>query len=84
MSVNNLVLQGLFEEQKIIKKETTPNFKVDDYKNPPEKDIQKGSDDKPMYRSKKLPGGEVVRFAIMKNKGPRGGSTKATSFWRPK
>lgn len=74
----------LYEARKVIGKTDKPNFTVDEYKNPNKKDIVKGEDKKPMYRSKKLPGGEVVRFAIMKNPGPRGGRTQATSFWRPK
>jgi len=77
------IYQILFEAQKVIKKVTTPNFKVDDYKNPDKKDIVKDNSN-PIYRSKKLPGGEVIRFAVMKKSGPQGGKTKATSFWRPK
>ena len=81
------VIQEFLQEkkQKVIKTVTTKNFKVKDYKNPPTKSIKKDpKTGKPMYRSKKLPGGDVLRFAIKKKKGPKGGRTQVTSHWKKK
>ena len=84
ININTLCLYSLIEESPIvIKQEDKPNYTVDDYKNPPKKDMKK-ENGKPMYRSKKLPSGEIIRIAIMKKSGPRGGQTKTTSIWRPK
>ncbi|MCK5020667.1 MAG: hypothetical protein KAS32_26845 [Candidatus Peribacteraceae bacterium] len=72
---------------KIIKKTTTPHYRVDDYKNPPSKKIKKEKG-KDMYRTKVVYDKEgqrhLIKFAVMKHKGPRGGTTKATSHWREK
>lgn len=78
-----LIVYPLFEK-KVIKTEETKNFNVDDYKKPDNKKIQKDNSGKPIYRSKKLPDGTVLRFAIKKEKGPRGGQTEITSKWSPK
>lgn len=65
----------LFIEAKIIKKTTTPNYNVDDYKNPPSKNIkkEKGED---KYRTKVIYDKEgekhLIKLAIMKKKGPEG------------
>jgi len=73
------------EERKVLKIEDKPNFTVEDYKNPPEKDMKTDSSTgKPMYRSKKLPDGTVLRFAIMNKKGKQGGHSVMTSKWNPK
>jgi len=75
------------EKAKIIKRVTTKNYEVEDYKNPPSKSIKKEKG-KEMYRSKKIKGKDgkwhVIRFAIMKEPGPRGGRTQATSKWDEK
>ncbi|MCK5016076.1 MAG: hypothetical protein KAS32_03305 [Candidatus Peribacteraceae bacterium] len=72
---------------KIIKRTTTPNYKVDDFKNPASKKIKKEKG-KDVYRTKVVFDKEgkkhLIKFAVMKHKGPRGGSTKATSHWREK
>ena len=62
--------------RKPIKFEKTKNFIVEDYKNPPEKDVIG-------YRRKKVDG-HVITIAILRKKGPRGGRTKITSLWHPK
>jgi hypothetical protein len=54
-----------------------PNYVVEDLRNPPKSQVLG-------YRTKKLPGGHLVRVAILKRKGPRGGRTVATSIWHPK
>ena len=73
--------QYLNEKQKVIKTVNMPNYKVQDFKNPPKKNIKK-------YRSKIVYGKDgqkhVLRFAIMKNKGPEGGQTKLLSKWDKK
>jgi len=75
-------------EQKIIKRETTPNFKVAHYKNPPKKKIKKEEGGKLKYRTKEVIDKEgkrhLVRFVVMKKKGVRGGTTKMTSIMHPK
>lgn len=63
-------------KKKVIKRATTPNYVVDDYKNPPKKDVV-------AYRTKKV-GDHLVKVAILKKKGSRGGSTEITSLWHPK
>ena len=73
MNINQLV----YESQKVLNVVEKPNFNVSDYKQPPKKDIT-------TYRSKKLPDGKVLKFAIMKHSGSNGGKTKLTSIWRPK
>lgn len=72
---------NLFIERKIIKKEETKNFKIDDYKNPPKKKILG-------YRTKevrKKSSGEkrLVKLALVKDP-KKGVKTVATSFWREK
>ncbi|MGB9886904.1 MAG: hypothetical protein ACPLRW_07905 [Moorellales bacterium] len=64
-------------KRKIIKVEQKPNYVVEDYKNPPEKDIIG-------YRRVKTKSGHIINVAILKKKGPRGGRTVATSLWHPK
>lgn len=76
------------ENRKIIKKEETKNYNIDDYKNPSEKNIQKDENNKPMYRRKTIidKNGKknIITVAIMKDKGPQGGSTQITSKWKEK
>lgn len=64
------------KERKPIKIEHTENYVVEDYKNPPAKDVV-------AYRRKKVDG-HVLTLAILKKKGPRGGRTVVTSIWHPK
>lgn len=64
------------KKRKPIKTETKGNYVIEDYKNPPKKEI-KG------YRTVKKDG-HLIKVAIMKNEGPRGGRTKVTSIWHPK
>ena len=79
-------------EPKVVKSSQTKNYKVRDYKNPPDKDIEKeteGEDKgKPKYRSKKVKGKNgktyIIKFAIKKKKGPEGGKTQMTSKWMHK
>ncbi len=63
--------------RKVIKVEETPNYVVEDYKNPPKKQVLG-------YRTVKTPSGHLVRVAILRKKGPRGGRTTVTSVWHPK
>lgn len=87
-NVSESYIEALTEEKKVIKKVTTPNYKVDDYKNPPKKNIKKDKDGDPKYRTKVVRDKEgdkhLIKLAIMKTKGPRGGTTKATSHWEEK
>lgn len=64
-------------QRKPIKTEKTKNFIVEDYKDPPKKEIQG-------YRSKKLPSGVVVTLAILKKKGPEGGRTRVVNIKKPR
>lgn len=64
------------KKRKTIKIEHTKNYVVEDYKNPPKKDVV-------AYRRKKVDG-HVLTLAILKKKGPRGGRTVVTSIWHPK
>lgn len=84
------VIEQFLQEKskpKVIKHVTTKNYKVEDYKNPPKKDIKKEKG-KPMYRTKTIIGKDgkkhLIRFAILKKKGPRGGRTAMTSKWEKK
>ncbi len=63
--------------KKVLKVERTPNYVVEDYKNPPKKQVLG-------YRTVKTPSGHLVRVAILRKKGPRGGRTVATSIAHPK
>ncbi len=64
-------------KRKVLKIERTKNYVVEDYRNPPKKDIVG-------YRRVKTKSGHIVNVAILKKKGPRGGRTVATSVWHPK
>lgn len=64
-------------KRKPIKVEQTKNYTVVDYKNPPKKQVLK-------YRTVKTPTGHLVRVAVLKRKGLRGGRTVVTSVWHPK
>jgi len=64
------------KKRKVIKRVKTPNYEVEDYKNPPEDEVLG-------YRTIKQ-GAHRIRVAIMKRKGPRGGRTRVTSVWHPK
>lgn len=83
-----LTFYELFEDKKIIKREESKNYNIKDYKNPPEKDIQKDEFNKPMYRKKVVYGKDgqrhVLTFAIKNTPGPRGGKTEITSKWDKK
>jgi hypothetical protein len=59
---------------KVVRK---PNYVVEDYRNPPQRDVQG-------YRTVRLPDGHLARVAIMKRPGPRGGRTRITSLWHPR
>ena len=76
------------ENQKIIKREETENYTIKDYKNPPEKDIQKDKDDKLKYRRKvfydKNGKKNILTLAIMNKSGKMDGMTKVTSKWKEK
>jgi hypothetical protein len=63
--------------KKTIGWERTKNFVVEDFKDPPRKLIK-------AYRSKKLPDGHVLTFAVLKTKGPRGGRTELLNVKHPK
>lgn len=84
------IFSMIFEQNKIqkLKTEYSKNFIIDDYRNPPKSNIQKDDRNKPEYRTKTeydSSGKKIlVRFALMKNKGPKGGKTKMTSIWKEK
>lgn len=63
-------------KRRAIKIEHTRNFVVEDFKNPPKRQVIG-------YRRKKV-GGHVLIIAILRKKGPRGGRTVVTSVWHPK
>lgn len=63
--------------KKVIKTVTKPNYTVQDYKNPPKKDVEG-------YRRLKTKSGHILNIAILDKKGPRGGKTTVTSLWHPK
>lgn len=62
--------------RKVIGIEHTRNFVVEDLKDPPKKQVLR-------YRSKKLPDGHVLTFAVTRGKGPRGGRTKLINIKHP-
>lgn len=64
------------KKRKPIGFEEKPNYIVEDYKNPPKKDVIK-------YRRKRV-GDHIITIAVLRKKGPRGGRTKITSLWHPK
>jgi hypothetical protein len=49
---------------------------------PKSKEIARGGAVK--YRTKKLPNGQIIRFAIVRKRGPRGGHTVAGNPQTPK
>lgn len=75
------------KEQKVIKKDTTLNYKCEHFRKPPMKNIKKEKGE-PKYRTVETIDDEgnrhLVRVAIMKKKGKRGGTTKATTILHPK
>lgn len=72
---------ALLNELKVIKKTSTKNYIVSDYKNPPEKDV-KAYRRKVIYDKDGLK--HIITVAILKKKGPKGGRTRITSIWHPK
>jgi len=74
-------------DPKIIKRTSTKNYTIKDFKNPPLKKIKKEKG-KPMYRTKVVTGKDgtrhLIRFAILKKEGPKGGRTAITSKWKKK
>jgi len=69
------------------KTETTKNYEIEHCKKPPKKDIKK-EDGEPKYRTKEVIDDKgnrhLIKVAIMKKKGPRGGTTKMTSLMHQK
>lgn len=63
--------------RKAIKVEHKPNYVVEDYRNPPRRLVR-------AYRTVKTPSGHLIRVAVLRREGPRGGRTVATSIWHPK
>jgi len=68
---------GVVAKRKAVKVVQKPNYTVVDYRNPPRKQILR-------YRTVKTKTGHLVRGAVLRRKGPRGGRTVATSVWHPK
>jgi hypothetical protein len=60
-----------------IKIEKSKNDIVEDYKDPPKKQVLR-------YRSKKLEDGTILTFAVLRGKGPEGGRTKLVNIKHPK
>lgn len=74
---------------KVIKVVHKKNYIVQDYKNPPKKQIKRDPETgELMYRRKKIIGKDgrehILTFAITKKEGKRGGHTKLTSKWDEK
>ncbi len=65
------------KKRRPIKIEETENYIVEDYKDPPKKQVLR-------YRSKKLEDGIILTFAVMRGKGPEGGRTKLVNIKYPK
>ena len=63
-------------KRKVISTVTKPNYVVEDLRDPPKRDVEG-------YRTVRR-GNHLIRVAILKRKGPRGGRTVATSVWHPK
>jgi hypothetical protein len=88
MYVSESYLNILTENPKIIKRVTTKNYKVEDYKNPPKSKIKKDSNGKDEYRTVTVLGKDgqkhLIKVALMNTPGPKGGMTKATSKWDEK
>lgn len=88
MSIKSVTIFLNENNKKVIKTEDKPNYTVEDYKNPPEKDIQKDENNKPMYRKKVVYGKDgkkrILTVAVMKDEGPQGGKTEVTSKWKEK
>jgi hypothetical protein len=57
--------------------EETENYIVEDYRDPPKKQVLR-------YRSVKLEDGTILTFAVLRTKGPRGGRTKLVNVKYPK
>ena len=55
---------------------TKPNYVVEDFRNPPKNQVLR-------YRTVRR-GKHLLRVAVLKRKGPRGGRTVVTSVWHPK
>lgn len=88
MNINDAVY-CLFEEMSVVKREETKNYNIKDYKNPPDKDIQKDPETgKSMYRRKVVYGNDgkkhILTLAIKKASGKKGGMTQVTSKWTKK
>ncbi len=64
-------------KRKPIKIEKTKNDIVEDYKDPPKKQVLR-------YRSKKLEDGTVLTVAVMRGKGPEGGRTELVNIKYPR
>ena len=79
-NINDLVFAILENKNQPIKKEETNNYNIDDYKNPPKKDIIG-------YRKKIIISKDgrriLVTLALIKNKDGKI-ITKKTSIWKPK
>jgi hypothetical protein len=65
------------KKRRPLKIEETENFIVEDYKDPPKKQVLR-------YRSEKLEDGTVLTFAVLRGRGPRGGRTKLVNIKYPK
>lgn len=80
-----LYFSQLFEESppfKVIKRTQTKNWKVEDYKNPPEKNIVGWR----TIKTKKKSTGEprLVKLALVKDPDTGQVKTRITSLWRKK
>ncbi len=64
-------------KRKPMKIEKSKNYIVEDYKDPPKKQVLR-------YRSKKLEDGTILTFAVMRGKGPEGGRTKLVNIKYPR
>jgi len=60
-----------------IRIEETKNYVIEDYKDPPKKQVLR-------YRSVKLEDGTILTFAVLRKKGPEGGRTKLVNIKHPK
>lgn len=64
-------------KRKPMKIEKTKNDIVENYKDPPKKQVLR-------YRSKKLEDGTILTFAVMRGKSPEGGRTELVNIKYPR
>jgi len=64
-------------KRKVLKVVQKPNYTVVDFRDPPKKQVLR-------YRTVKTKSGHLIRVAVLRKKGPRGGRTQIVSLWHPR